>query len=52
MIVVGVDGSASSRDAIRWAVEEALVRRRACALVYAWQLPIVTSTSTTLPARS
>ena len=42
MIVVGVDGSASSRDAIRWAVDEARVRKTTVRAVYAWQLPIVT----------
>lgn len=42
MIVVGVDGSTSSRDAIRWAVEEARVRKTGVRAVYAWQLPIVT----------
>lgn len=42
MIVVGVDGSTSSRDAIRWAVEEARIRGTKVRAVYAWQLPIVT----------
>jgi nucleotide-binding universal stress UspA family protein len=41
MIVVGVDGSASSRDAIRWAVKEARARKTGVRAVYAWQLPIV-----------
>lgn len=42
MIVVGVDGSASSRDAIRWAAEEARVRKTNVRAIYAWQLPVVT----------
>jgi len=42
MIVVGVDGSPSSSDALRWAVEEASIRNTAVQAVYAWQMPFVT----------
>ncbi len=41
MIVVGVDGSKSSRDAIRWATEEARLRKTGVRAVYAWQGPPV-----------
>lgn len=41
MIVVGVDGSKSSRDAIRWAVEEARLRKTTVQALYAWQGPPV-----------
>lgn len=42
MVVVGVDGSGSSSDAIRWAVDEALLRKTKVQAVYAWQSPLVT----------
>jgi len=38
-IVVGVDGSESSRAALRWAIEEARLRRASVRMVTAWQLP-------------
>jgi nucleotide-binding universal stress UspA family protein len=41
MIVVGVDGSGSSSDAIRWAVDEARLRKTNVEAVYAWQSPLV-----------
>jgi nucleotide-binding universal stress UspA family protein len=41
MIVVGVDGSGSSSDAIRWAVNEARLRTTKVEAVYAWQSPLV-----------
>jgi nucleotide-binding universal stress UspA family protein len=34
-IVVGVDGSDASKDALRWAVEEAKLRRAEVAAVHA-----------------
>ena len=40
-IVVGVDGSQSSRDALRWAVDEARRRNAALEAVYAWHQPFV-----------
>lgn len=38
-IVVGIDGSPTSRDALRWAVEEAHLRRAALVVVHAWHMP-------------
>lgn len=42
-IVVGVDGSPGSRAALRWAHEEAQLRRVALEVVSAWQFPMMTS---------
>ncbi len=41
MIVVGVDGSTSSREAIRWAIDEARLRKTKVDAVFAWQSPLV-----------
>lgn len=38
-IVVGVDGSSASHDALRWAVAEAAVRSAPLTVVHAWQMP-------------
>jgi nucleotide-binding universal stress UspA family protein len=38
-IVVGVDGSPSSRDALRWAAEEARLRQAELVAVHAWHMP-------------
>jgi nucleotide-binding universal stress UspA family protein len=38
-VVVGVNGSASSTRALRWAIEHAAVERRAVHAVYAWEWP-------------
>jgi nucleotide-binding universal stress UspA family protein len=40
-IVVGVDGSDRSRNALRWAVDEAKLRRDNVLAVYAWEAPFV-----------
>jgi nucleotide-binding universal stress UspA family protein len=40
-IVVGVDGSDASKDALRWAIDEARLRQAAVDAVYAWQVPIM-----------
>ena len=40
-IVVGVDGSAASRDALRWAVAEARLRGASVVALNAWQVPAV-----------
>jgi nucleotide-binding universal stress UspA family protein len=40
-IVVGVDGSDLSRSALRWAVDEAKVRRDRVVAVHAWEPPLV-----------
>ena len=39
-VVVGVDGSATSKRALAWAVDEARARRAALTVVHAWQAPI------------
>lgn len=41
MIVVGVDGSTSSRDAIKWAIDEARLRKTKVDAVFAWQSPLM-----------
>jgi nucleotide-binding universal stress UspA family protein len=38
-IVVGVDGSAASRQALDWALDEARFRRATVEVVHAWQMP-------------
>jgi nucleotide-binding universal stress UspA family protein len=40
-IVVGVDGSAPSRAALRWAVEQARLTGGTVEAVIAWQLPLM-----------
>lgn len=40
LIVVGVDGSAESIDALRWALEEACLRHSRLRAVHAWSYPI------------
>lgn len=42
-IVVGVDGSAGSRAALRWAHEEAGLRHATLDVVTVWQFPMMTS---------
>jgi nucleotide-binding universal stress UspA family protein len=42
-IVVGVDGSAGSRAALRWAHEEARLRGASLEVVTVWQFPVMTS---------
>lgn len=41
-IVVGVDGSSASRDALRWALEEARLWHGAIEAVHAWSYPVMT----------
>lgn len=38
-IVVGIDGSGSSRDALRWALEEARIRGAFVDAVHVWRYP-------------
>jgi len=38
-IVVGIDGSAGSTEALRWAIAEAQLRNTAIDAVYAWSFP-------------
>jgi nucleotide-binding universal stress UspA family protein len=40
-IVVGIDGSETSRHALRWAVEEGRVRGAPVTVVHSWHLPYV-----------
>jgi nucleotide-binding universal stress UspA family protein len=42
-IVVGVDGSAESVEALRWAIEEARLRKTAVRAVHVWQYPLATT---------
>jgi len=41
-IVVGVDGSSASRDALRWAIDEARLWDGAVEAVHAWSYPVMT----------
>jgi len=38
VVVVGIDGSAGADEALRWALAEAQLRRRALRLVHAWEV--------------
>jgi nucleotide-binding universal stress UspA family protein len=42
-VVVGVDGSARSLGALRWAAAEAQAREAVLAVVHAWRLPMMTT---------
>ena len=48
-IVVGVDGSPSSRSALRWAVRQAALTGGTVDVVMAWHLPMVLRTSAWAP---
>jgi nucleotide-binding universal stress UspA family protein len=48
-IVVGVDGSPSSRAALRWAVRQAMFTGATVDAVMAWQIPIILRTSAWAP---
>lgn len=41
-IVVGVDGSQPSREALRWALDEARMRSMPVEVVHAWRYPVMT----------
>lgn len=45
-IVVGVDGSSGSREALRWAITEATLRNDPLEVVIVWQYPITASLPT------
>jgi nucleotide-binding universal stress UspA family protein len=49
-IVVGIDGSSSSRRALRWALEEARLRHAAVDVVHAWQPPYVVFSPDVVPS--
>lgn len=48
-IVVGVDGSPSSRAALRWAVRQAVLTGGTVDAVMAWQIPMILRTSAWAP---
>ena len=48
-IVVGVDGSPSSRAALRWAVRQAVLTAGTVDAVMAWQVPMILRTSAWAP---
>ena len=48
-IVVGVDGSPSSRAALRWAVGQAVLTGGVVEAVLAWQVPMILRTSAWAP---
>lgn len=39
-IVVGIDGSDQSKEALRWALDEARLRGASLDVVYAWTMPV------------
>lgn len=41
LIVVGVDGSTESKEALRWAIEEAQLRKATLRAVHAWTHPVI-----------
>ena len=41
VIVVGVDGSRESKEALRWAIEEAQLRQATLRAVHAWTYPVI-----------
>jgi nucleotide-binding universal stress UspA family protein len=43
-IIVGVDGSAESIEALRWALEEGRLRKTPVRAVHVWQYPLMMST--------
>jgi nucleotide-binding universal stress UspA family protein len=49
LIVVGVDGSPESKEALRWALEEARLRKANVRAVYAWRDPYVLAPGFGLP---
>jgi nucleotide-binding universal stress UspA family protein len=49
-IVVGIDGSEASKNALRWAVDEARLRDAQVVALHAWETPIASPDAT--PAQS
>lgn len=47
-VVVGIDGSPASKAALRWALEEAALRRLPVTAIYAYEYPIVSTASQAL----
>jgi nucleotide-binding universal stress UspA family protein len=48
-IVVGVDGSAESRAALAWALEEGRLRQAPVLAIHAWELPVVATATGLVP---
>jgi nucleotide-binding universal stress UspA family protein len=48
-IVVGIDGSDASKNALRWAVEEARLRRADVLAIHAWEPPPTIATAGPAP---
>lgn len=44
-IIVGADGSAASKEALRWAIEEGRLRNTTVRAVFAWEAPPVMSSA-------
>jgi nucleotide-binding universal stress UspA family protein len=49
-IVVGVDGSEGSKEALRWALTEARLRKTTIDAVYAWSIPYLGAAYAWAPA--
>ena len=49
-IVVGIDGSDDSKDALRWAARQAELAATTLTVVTAWQLPVSFGTVWQMPA--
>jgi nucleotide-binding universal stress UspA family protein len=49
VIVVGVDGSDESREALRWALEEARLRKATLRAVHAWRDPYIVTPGFAIP---
>ena len=41
VIVVGVDGSPESKEALRWAIDEAHLRQATVRAIYVWTYPLI-----------
>ena len=41
LIVVGVDGSEESKDALRWAIDEAHLRKATLRAIHVWTYPVI-----------
>jgi nucleotide-binding universal stress UspA family protein len=50
-IVVGVDGSDESREALRWGVEEGRFRKAPVRAIHAWELPLIPTDVGLVPPR-
>jgi nucleotide-binding universal stress UspA family protein len=48
-IVVGVDGSAESRAALAWAIEEGRLRQAPVLAIHAWEVPMVPAPTGLVP---